>query len=156
MREKRRESRIDSDLPVSVILRDGFSGSVLAGPAPARLADVSSLGASLIVPQIRFGTHHLFYSARDHHPSQVLFIKVDFEEGGLAIPVRPVGFDRVLCDQTMPFHMGVEFMADADDDQIATLIELAQERDLEQKSWWQIFLRKIWPSNGDDETEGST
>jgi hypothetical protein len=156
MKDKRRESRIDSDLPISVTLREGFSGPVLVGPAPARVADISSLGASLIVPQIRFGNHHLFYSSRDHHPSQVLFIQAELEEGGLAIPVRPIGFDRVLCDQTMPFHMGVEFMAQADDGQIAQLIELAQERHQEQKSWWQNFLQKIWPSNDSSETDHNT
>lgn len=152
MIEKRRENRIVCDLVVSVNLRDGFNGPILAGPAPARLRDISSLGASLIIPQIRFGNHHLFYSAREHHPTQVLFIEAAAGDGeSLAVPVRPVGFDRVLCDETMPFHMGVEFMADADREEIARLKKLAQERRQSQKSWWKSFINKIWPPYEDEE-----
>ncbi|MEJ2031608.1 MAG: hypothetical protein P8Y63_00875 [Deltaproteobacteria bacterium] len=129
MIEKRRENRIACNLAVSVTLRDGFSGPILAGPAPACLRDISSFGASLIVPQIRFGNHHLFYSARDHHPTQILFIEAAVKNGeGLSVPVRPVGFDRVLFDETMPFHIGVEFMGGADRNDVLRLKNLAQEK----------------------------
>jgi hypothetical protein len=155
MIEKRRENRIACDLAVSVNLRDGFSGTILAGPAPARLHDVSSFGASLVTPQIRFGNHHLFYSARDHHPSQLLFIEAAAEDGELlSVPVRPVGFDRVLCDETMPFQIGVEFMAGTDRKMIVRLKKMAQERRRSQNSWWKSFVNKIWPPYEGEEEAG--
>jgi hypothetical protein len=146
MIEKRRENRFACNLPVSVKLRDGFKGPVLAGPAPASLHDISSYGASLIVPQIRFGNYHLFYSSRDNHPHQILFLEVPTEgEETLSIPVRPTGFDRVLCDETMPFQIGVQFIVETDT-QVAMLKKLAKERRRYQKSWWKTFLQKLWPS----------
>ncbi|MDA8165965.1 MAG: PilZ domain-containing protein [Desulfobacteraceae bacterium] len=156
MIEKRRENRIACDLTVSVNLRDGFSGALLAGPAPARLHDVSTYGASLITPQIRFGNHHLFYSARDHHPNQVLFIEADAENGEVvSVPVRPIGFDRVLCDETMPFHIGVEFLPGTDRKEIGRLKKLAHEKRRSQKSWWRNFISKIWPPYESEEDEPS-
>jgi hypothetical protein len=151
MIEKRRQNRYACDLPVSVTLREGFNGPVVVGPAPARLHDISSYGASLIVPQIRFGNHHLFYSSRDHHPSQILFVEILVEDGEtLAIPVRPIGFDRVLCDETMPFQIGVEFISDTDH-LIARLLKLSREKRREQKTWWRDLLKKVWPPYEENE-----
>jgi hypothetical protein len=155
MIDKRRENRLACNLPVSVALRDGLNGPVLAGPAPASLHDISSYGASLIVPQIRFGNYHLFYSSRDHHPSQILFVEVCTEgEEPFSIPVRPIGFDRVLCDETMPFQIGVEFMTETGQ-QIARLKKLAQEKRLQRKSWWKDLLQRVWPSYEGNEESSS-
>jgi hypothetical protein len=146
MIDKRRENRLACNLSVSVNLRDGLNGPLLAGPAPARLHDISSYGASLIVPQIRFGNYHLFYSSRDHHPTQVLFVEVSTEgDEPLSIPVRPIGFDRVLCDEAMPFQIGVEFMPETGQ-HIAMLKKMAaQSKRQQRKSWWKNLLRRLWP-----------
>jgi hypothetical protein len=145
MIEKRRDHRLACNLSVSVNLRDGRNGPVLAGPAPARLHDISSYGASLIVPQIRFGNYHLFYSSRDHHPTHILVVEVSTEgDETLSIPVRPIGFDRVLCDETMPFQIGVEFMPETGQ-HIAMLKKMATQEKRQRKSWWQNLLQKFWP-----------
>jgi hypothetical protein len=146
MLEKRREGRFACDLSVTVQLREGSNGPVLAGPAPGRLHDISSYGASLIVPQIRFGKHHLFYSSRDQLPDQLLFIDVSApDDETLSIPVRPIGFDRVLCDETMPFQIGVEFIGNSDA-QVARLLTLVRERRGGRKSWWLNLFSRIWPA----------
>jgi hypothetical protein len=155
MIEKRRENRLACNLPVLVNLRDGFNDQVLVGPAPASLHDISSYGASLIVPQIRFGDYHLFYSSRDHHPTHILSVEVSAEgEEPFSLPVRPISFDRVLCDKSMPFQIGVEFMPETGQ-QITRLKKLAQEKRLQRKSWWQNLLQRIWPPYESNDECGS-
>ncbi|MFC1513329.1 PilZ domain-containing protein [Thermodesulfobacteriota bacterium] len=141
LKERRRAARIDSRIPAALVLRRGLQGELVAGPSHGVIIDISSYGAGVSVEQIRVDSSHLFYSPQDN-PSYVLHLEVELppeDERGLetiSIPVRPVRFDRV----PKPFHIGVEFLLDATDEQLRLLVRLVDENNRGKGGWWQKVI----------------
>lgn len=146
--EQRRAKRINGNLlPVTVILRDGKGGPILAGPINGFINDVSIYGARFTVPQIRIESYHLFYACHDN-PSLVIHIEVDNptdNEDHLSIPVRPVWFDRILHeeDELKPFQVGAEFLIAPENDQIKRLKERLSAQEKPGNGWLNKILRSL-------------
>lgn len=145
--EHRRAKRINGDLlPITVVLRAGKEGAILAGPVAGFINDVSRYGIRFTVPLIRIGAHHLFYACHDN-PSLVIHIEMDNpDEPGknFSIPVRPVWFDRILHeeDEFKPFQLGAEFLADSENDQVRKFEKILAGRKKTGSGW----LSKIFHS----------
>lgn len=146
--EHRRAKRINGDLlPITVVLRDGKDGPILAGPVVGFINDVSVYGVRFTVPLIRIGAYHLFYACHDN-PSLVIHIEMDDNpdecDKRLSIPVRPVWFDRILHDedQFKPFQLGAEFLVDPENDLIKKMGKILAGRKKEKGGW----LSKIFHS----------
>ena len=149
LKERRRAARIDGRMSAALVLRQGRHGEGIAEPSPGKILDISLYGAGVCVEQIRAGSAHLFYSPQDN-PSHVLHLEVEpppdeedaFEP--ISIPVRPIRFDRVLGEENdpKPFHIGVEFLVDAADEQICLLVRLIGEKH-RGKGWWRTVIDSI-------------
>lgn len=157
--EQRRAKRINGNLlPVTVILRDGKDGPILAGPINGFINDVSVYGARFTVPQIRIESYHLFYACHDN-PSLVIHIEVNSpndNENQLSIPVRPVWFDRILHeeDEFKPFQIGAEFLVAPENDQIRRLKEKLSAQEKAGGGWLNKILQSFkagGPSQSNDE-----
>ena len=149
LKERRRAERISGMVPVMLVIRRGYQGEIIAGPAPGDIFDISLYGAGLSIEQIRVGSCHFFYSPQDN-PSNVLHLQVETsseDESGqtmISIPVRPVRFDRVLVEENAlkPFYVGVEFLLGPEDEQVQLLFRLFDEKN-KGKGWWQKVMNSI-------------
>ena len=64
--EQRRGQRCSlREISVLLYLRDESTSTILAGPTCSTIIDLSSYGAGLVLDQITFNSHHLFYSPND-------------------------------------------------------------------------------------------
>ena len=138
--ENRRAERINIQLPVTVLLLDDKTGTVLAGPVQGEAKNFSPIGLALSLANIRMDNYHLFFICQDN-PSYILkiFFKLpDDPETLIEVPARPVWYDR---DKELPEEkkalLGVEFLLKPKDKVIK---KLAKELSVEGKaptSWWQ-------------------
>ena len=86
--------------------------------------DISKYGAGLQLQQIVVDTHHFFYSPQDDS-SKLLYLEILFsDERTLSIPIFPVWMDHDPLISPNPFKIGVEFMTEPGDEQVAALIRL--------------------------------
>ena len=138
--EKRRAERIKIQLPVTVLLLDNKTGTVLAGPVEGEARNFSPAGLALSLANIRIDNYHLFFTCQDN-PSHIL--KIGFTLSGdpetvVEVPARPIWYDR---DKQSPEEkkalVGVEFLLKPKD---WVIKKLAKELSAEGKaptSWWQ-------------------
>ncbi len=100
----------DKDLTIDLFLRDDSASSLLAGPVPCSVHELSSYGVDLILNRIHFNGHHMFYAPQDK-PGYQLYIGRQDDNNGLApIPVRPAWFNIDDSGSVHYFQLGVEFM----------------------------------------------
>lgn len=146
-KDRRRDLRVTGEMTISLVLRQGPGGPVLAGPSPGRLVNISALGASLRISRIFTDNHHLFYAPQEN-PAHILYLEFILAEeagGSIPVPVRPVWFDRLAEEETAPFVMGVEFLFSEGDEQLRRLIGEVAERHREGGNWLRRLLIRFWP-----------
>jgi hypothetical protein len=140
VQEKRRAERIEIKLPVSVLLLDDKTGTVLAGPEEGEAKNFSPIGLALSLANIRMGNYHLFFICQDN-PSYIL--KIVFKLPGdpetlIEVPARPVWYDR---DKELPEEkkalLGVEFLLNQQDKIIKKLGKALSATGKAPISWWQ-------------------
>jgi hypothetical protein len=126
IQQKNRPKRGDSDLPVKIVLYNSENDTILAGPTPAFVHDLSYYGAGLLLKKVFFPPHHLFYSPRDN-TGQILCIekKRNGSERDIIVPVNPVWMRLDEGDTPGYFRMGVEFMTDPEDIDVIDLEKMS-------------------------------
>ena len=143
IQEKRRAERIDIQMPVTVLLWDDETGTVLAGPAPGEAKNFSPTGLALSLANIMLGKYHLFFTCQDK-PSHIL--KISFTLSGdpettVEIPAKPMWYDR---DKESPEEkralMGVQFLLKPKDKPIKRLVKEFSAAGKAPTSWWQIKI----------------
>lgn len=144
-KSQRRAERYNKNLTIDLFLRDDASSSVLAGPAPCFVNDLSSYGAGLILNQIHLNGHHLFYAPEDNPNYQLYLehVEGEGEDEKLSVPVRPVWFNLDDNDEVHYFHLGVEFLVDPNDPRITGLKKIAAGKKEVYESWLSKLLPKF-------------
>ena len=143
IQEKRRAERIEIQMPVTVLLWDDKTGTVLAGPMEGEAKNFSPTGLALSLANIRIDKYHLFFTCQDN-PSHIL--KIGFTLSGdpettLEVPAKPIWYDR---DKDSPEEkralMGVEFLLKPKDKPIKRLVKEFSAAGKAPTSWWQIEI----------------
>ena len=135
--DKRRAERIDVTLPVSVLLIDDETDTVLAGPEEGEARNFSPMGIALSLANIKMGSFHLFFTCQDN-PSHI--VKIGFQlpdETEIQIPARPVWYDRDKDSPEKRALLGIEFLLPPKDKNIKRLVKELFPRDSSPASWWE-------------------
>ena len=139
VQEKRRVERIEIKLPVSVLLLDDKTGTVLAGPVEGEAKNFSPIGLALSLANIRIDNYHLFFACQDN-PSHIL--KIGFtvsgdQETAISIPARPVWYDRDKESSEKKALLGVKFLLKPKDKVIKKLTNELSATGKAASSWWK-------------------
>ena len=139
VQEKRRAERIKIKLPVTVLLLDDKTGTVLAGPVEGEARNFSPIGLALSLASIRIDNYHLFFVCQDN-PSYIL--KIGFTLSGdpetaISIPARPVWYDRDKESLEKKALLGVEFLLKPKDKVIKKLTKELSAAGKAPTNWWQ-------------------
>jgi len=130
-------------MPVTVLLWDDESGTVLAGPEQGEVKNFLPTGLALSLANIRIDKYHLFFTCQDN-PSHIL--KIGFTLSGdpettLEVPAKPIWYDR---DKESPEEkralMGVQFLLKPKDKPIKMLVKEFSAAGKAPTSWWQIKI----------------
>jgi hypothetical protein len=137
VQEKRRVERIIIKLPVSVLLLDEKTGTVLAGPVEGEAKNFSPIGLALSLANIRMDNYHLFFTCQDN-PSHIL--KIGFTLSGdsettISVPARPIWYDQSKEEKRA--LLGVEFLLKPNDKAIKRLARALPAAGKVPTSWWQ-------------------
>ena len=139
---QRRDRRQPHDLLAVLVLRAASGGEDIAGPANCFVRDLSAYGAGLVLTRIHCDGHHLFYSPDEEDTA--LFLESDDHEGApISLPVRPIWFKLDDNDETRYFLMGVEFLADPDDERIVALKKAARACRGKGQGWFERMLARM-------------
>jgi hypothetical protein len=140
--EQRREKRLEVSMAVTLILRDKKNMLVLAAPVSGKLVDISRRGARRSIPQIRVGSHHLFYACSDDSAKIIHLEVVDREKGEkLVIPAHPVWFNHILSGAAKHFELGLEFLIPPKDPRIVRLHAFLFGRPPREGGWLKRLFR---------------
>ena len=127
-------------MPVTVLLWDDETGTVLAGPVAGEAKNFLPNGLALSLANIRLDKYHLFFACQDN-PSYIL--KIGFTLSGdpeitVEVPTRPVWYDLVKesTDERRAM-MGVEFLLKPKDKAIKKLVKEFSKTGKAPTSWWQ-------------------
>ncbi len=140
---KRRAPRLDSVLPITLILYDDRESRALSDPVPAELLDMSVYGVRITVSRVRIGDQHLFYSFND---SPHRFIQICFKEGagehekGI-IPAYPVWFDHLVNMAGQPFQLGMEFLVEPQDENVRKLGIVIDQIKKQRGGWLKSIFK---------------
>ena len=139
-KEKRRAERIEIKLPVTVLLLDNWTGTVLTSPVDAVATNFSPMGLALSLANIRVENYHLFFACQDN-PSYILKIKITLpgdSETSVKVPARPIWYDRdkETTGQKRAL-LGVEFLLKPTDKVIRKLAKELSAEGEAPTSWWQ-------------------
>ncbi len=139
IRENRRAERFKIKLPVSVLLLDDWTDTVLAGPEEGEARDFSPIGLALSLANIRIGNYHLFFACQDN-PSHLL--KIGFKLPGdpkaiIEIPAKPIWYDRDKESQDKRALLGVKFLLSPNDKVIKKLVKEIFAAGKAPSSWWK-------------------
>jgi hypothetical protein len=139
VQEKRHAERIKIQLPVSLLLVDGKTGTVLAGPVEGEAKNFSPIGLALSLANIRIDNYHLFFACQDN-PSHIL--KIGFtvsgdQETAISIPARPVWYDRDKESSEKKALLGVKFLLKPKDKVIKKLTNELSATGKAASSWWK-------------------
>jgi len=143
IQEKRRAERIEIQMPVTVLLWDDKTGTVLAGPMEGEAKNFSPTGLALSLANIRIDKYHLFFTCQDN-PSHIL--KIGFTLSGdpqttVEVPARPVWYDRDKDSlEEKRALMGVQFLLKPKDKPIKRLVKEFSAAGKAPTSWWQIKI----------------
>lgn len=120
--ELRRSKRYADFLPISVSVRKNDNGSQVAGPFSARIVDLSSHGACLLLTQVMMQSFHIFHSTReDDLTDLVLHINIQSRPDTIEILAQPVWLNAAKLDDIKVFKMGVDFVNNLDDDLLQSI-----------------------------------
>lgn len=135
---KRRAPRLDSVLPVTLLLYDDRESHALSEPIPAEILDMSVYGVRIIVSRVRIGEHHLFYSFNDspHHFIQICFKDGEGDDEKGVIPSYPVWFDHLVNMAGQPFQLGMEFLIEPQDENVRKLGEVIRQIKKQRGGGW--------------------
>jgi len=138
--EKRRAERIEIKLPVTVLLMDDKTGTMLAGPVEGEARNFSPMGLALSLANIRIGNYHLFFTCQDN-PSHIL--KIGFTlptepKAAISVPARPTWYDRDKeSAEEKRALLGVEFLLKPTDKVIKKLSKELSTAGKAPSSWWE-------------------
>ena len=137
-KNNRRAERIKIKLSVSVLLLDDKTDTVLAGPVEGEARNFSPMGLALSLASIMIDNYHLFFTCQDK-PSHIL--KIGFKlpsdpEAVIAIPARPVWYDRDKESSEKKALLGVEFLLPPKD-KIKKLVKELHTAGKAPSSWWE-------------------
>jgi hypothetical protein len=120
--ELRRSKRYADFLPISVSVRNNDNSSQVAGPFSARIVDLSSHGACLLLTQVMMQSFHIFHSTReDDRIDLVLHINIQSRPDTIEILAQPVWLNATKLDDIKVFKMGVDFVNNLDDDLLQSI-----------------------------------
>ena len=138
MINQRRYERIVDFLPLEIHAIHMVSGEVLAGPFSARIIDISTHGACLLVTQVLLNGFHVFYTSKESDDT-VLRLSIDAtsDVGPHVITARPIWLNAFRQDQIRAFKMGVEFTVDLGNDQMRDVQAALNLNQRQRAAWWQ-------------------
>jgi hypothetical protein len=120
--ELRRSQRYADFLPISVTARKDEGGSQVAGPFSARIVDLSTHGACLLMTQVMLHTFHIFHSTRDDDLTNlVLQIKIPSQTDPVEILAQPIWLNSAKLDDIKVFKMGVDFIHRIDEELLRSI-----------------------------------
>jgi hypothetical protein len=138
-REKRRAERVKVRVPVTVLLLDDKTDTVLAGPVQGEARNFSPMGLALSLEDIRIDTFHLFFICQDN-PSHILkigFHLPDDPDATIEAPARPIWYDRDKESSGKRALLGVEFLLAPKDRLIKKLAKEFFAEGKSHSSWWK-------------------
>ena len=138
--EKRRAERIAIILPVSVLLLDDTTGSVLAGPIKGEARNFSPMGLALSLATIQVDSYHLFFTCQDNssHILKIDIVLPDEPGTTISVPARPVWYDRDKESlEEKRALLGVEFIREPYDQVIKRLANKIAAAGQAPVNWWQ-------------------
>ncbi len=123
--ELRRSQRYEDFLPISVTVRKNDTGSQVAGPFSARIVDLSTHGAGLLLTQVMMQSFHIFHSTReDELTDLVIHIKTQSTQNTIEILAQPVWLNAAKLDDIKVFKMGVDFINNIDNDLLQSINQM--------------------------------
>ena len=127
--DQRRSRRYDRFLPITVIATDKSGACVKAGPFQGRVINISRHGACLLMSQVMANSFHLYYSTKET-PTLFLQLTINIQPEIIdcRIPGQPVWLDVFREGEIRAFKIGVEFLVNADDEQMLLLEQVIQKR----------------------------
>ena len=140
--DKRRVERIKTRLPVTVLLLDEKTDTVVAGPIEGEARNFSPMGISLSLANIMIDSYHLFYACQDT-PSRILKIGFKLPENlevTIEVPARPIWYDRDKKSPGKRALLGVEFLLSPKDKIIKKLTKELFAAGKAPSSWWKKFF----------------
>jgi hypothetical protein len=142
-REKRRAERIKVRVPVSVLLLDDKTNTILAGPVQGEARNFSPMGLALSLTNIRIDSYHIFFTCQDN-PSHIL--KIGFQlpaqvDEAIEVPARPIWYDRDKQSSEKRALLGVEFLLTPKDRLIKKLAKKFSTAEKEPSSWWEKIFK---------------
>ncbi|HER63337.1 MAG TPA: PilZ domain-containing protein [Desulfobacteraceae bacterium] len=127
--ESRSAKRYSRFLPIDVVAMDSDCNEVLAGPFPGRIINISRHGACLLMSRVILNSFHLFYSTKEKENSCIqLTINIQPEIINCKITGQPVWMDIFREGDIRAFKMGIEFVGDADNEEMAHLEQVVSKR----------------------------
>lgn len=144
MIDQRRSERIVDFLPLEIHAIDLTCNEVLAGPFSARIIDISTHGACLLVTQVLLNGFHVFYTTRESDDT-VLRLSIDetSEVGLHVLTARPIWMDTFRQDEIRAFKMGVEFTENLGKAQMRDVQTALSINQGQRARWWQKHC-KAW------------
>jgi len=138
-KDMRRAERVALKLTVSVLLLDGETDTVLAGPVQGEARDFSPLGLALSLTSVRIDNYHLFFTCQDN-PTHIM--KIGFKlpadpETVIEVPARPVWYDRDKTSEEKRALFGLEFQLSPKDKLIKKLAKELFSPGKAPLSWWE-------------------
>ncbi|MCL7488563.1 MAG: PilZ domain-containing protein [Desulfobulbaceae bacterium] len=127
--ELRSSKRYNRFLPIDVAAMDSECNEVLAGPLPGRIINISRHGACLLMSQVIENSFHLFYSTKEKDNSCIqLTINIQPEIINCKITGQPVWMDIFREGDFRAFKIGIEFLDDADNEEMSHLEQVVRKR----------------------------
>jgi len=137
-KEKRVKERYQCLMPVTLSLKEGVDGAVLAGPAKGVFSNISARGAALLIDRVAFGDYHLIESPLEDR-GLILEIMVN----DMAILCRPVWFHPAQYGGEERFRVGVSFLRPPTEDELQEMVSTAGSPDEEVKGWRKIVKKLL-------------
>ena len=137
--DKRRAERIEIRFPVSVLLLNEKTETVLAGPVEGEVRNFSPLGLSLSLANIMIDNYHVFFACQDTPPRilKIGFTLPEDPEVTIEVPARPIWYDRDKKSPGKRALLGVEFLLPPRDKVIKKLAKELFEAGEAPSSWWK-------------------
>lgn len=138
MIDQRRSERIVDFLPLEIHAIELKCAEVLAGPFSARIIDISTHGACLLVTQVLLNGFHVFYTTRESDDT-VLRLSIDktSEVGLHVLTARPIWMDTFRQGEIRAFKMGVEFTENLGKAQMRDVQTALSINQGQRARWWQ-------------------
>ncbi len=127
--EARRSKRFNRFLPIGIVALNTINKKVLAGPFTGRVINISRHGACLLMSQVMANSFHLFHSTRENKDSCLqLTINIQPEIINCRVSGQPVWMDIFREGDIRAFKIGVEFLVDADNEEMLHLEQVISKR----------------------------